>query len=139
MSVAGVTGWTPRSDPGRSSTDAGTAPDGTPALSLKCLAEGATASWRRRLRLPEGKYVIEARVRSEGLKARVDAQGTGVGLRITGRKRTNSLESSSDWTVLSEPFEATAGREYEFQVEMRADAGTVWIDQGSLRLRRARE
>ena len=137
--VAVITGWTPRSDPGKSSSDVGTAPDGTPSLSLACLAEGGKPSWRRRLRLADGKYVFEARVRSEGLKARVEPKGTGIGLRITGRNRTNSLETSSDWTVLSEPFEAAGGTDYEFQVEMCADAGKLWIDQGSLRLRRIRE
>lgn len=137
--VAVVTGWVPRADSGPSTSDAGLAPDGTKSLTLEVTAPGATASWRKRLRLPAGNYVFEARVRSQGLKSRTDAQGAGIGVRYTGRKRTNALEKDADWTLMSEPIQADGERSYELVVEIRADAGRVWIDQGSLRVRRVPE
>lgn len=137
--VAVVTGWAPRTENGRTTSDWGVAADGTKALILEAVEVGTTASWRKRLRLPAGNYVFEARVRCERLKSRSDAQGAGVGLRVTGRKRTNALEHDTDWTVLTEPIQADGERASELIVELRADAGKLWIDQGSLRLRRVVE
>lgn len=134
--VAVITGWVPRSESGRIASDAGPSPDGVQSLSMEVLKPGFTGAWRKRLRVPAGRYMWEARVRCSGVKAREDAQGSGVGLRVAGRKRANSLAGDAGWTVLSEPIESEGDRTFELLVEMRAEAGKVWIDQGSLRLRK---
>lgn len=133
-----VTGWMPRVDGVRAVSDAGpvSAADPTKSLSLQANGEGATGSWRRRLRVPAGRYVFEARIRCEGVQARTDGQGRGIGLRISGRSRTNSLANTAGWTVMAESFQIDEDGELELLVEMRADAGRMWIDLESLRLRR---
>jgi len=131
-----VTGWVPRADGVRTVSDAGPAPDQTKSLILQANGEGAIGSWRRRLRVPAGSYVFEARIRCEGVQARTDGQGRGIGLRVSGRSRTNSLANTAGWTVMAESFQIDEDGELELVVEMRADAGRMWIDLESLRLRR---
>lgn len=134
--VALVTGWASAGESQRARADIEMAADGTKSYILEALSEGGTVSWRRRIRLPKGSYSLEARIKSEGVQARTDGRGRGIGIRIGLRTRTNSVENSSAWTVISENLESDGEQEQDLAIEMRADAGKLWIDQGSLRLRK---
>jgi hypothetical protein len=92
-------------------------------------------SWRTKVILPAGKYRFEARARTQGLKAVDASPGSGAGLRLSGGSRTNKLDGTANWTLLTHEFEVQAPtQEVELVAEMRATAGEVFFDASSLRL-----
>jgi hypothetical protein len=108
--------------------------DGRKCLHLR--SEGGTnASWRRSLELENGSYRFEARIRTRGVKAAEDDSGRGVGVRISGKSRIggNSVTGDSGWQTVGYDFE-TDGGNVVLVAELRAQAGEVWFDAGSLRL-----
>ncbi len=87
------------------------------------------ASWRVKAILPQGKYRLEAKVKTEGVAALQDQSGSGAGVRLSGAGRTNAQEGTKDWTTLAHQFEiAEAQREVELVLELRATAGQAWFD-----------
>ena len=110
--------------------------DGKACLYIR--ADGdSSASWRRSVQLEPGKYRFEARLRTKGVVATETSSGAGAGLRISGGTRTgqNALTGDQAWQVLSFPFEST-GAETALVAELRGNKGEVWIEKGSLQLRR---
>jgi hypothetical protein len=108
--------------------------DGRKCLHLRSEG-GTTASWRRSLELENGSYRFEARIRTRGVKAAEDDSGKGVGVRISGKSRIggNSVAGDSGWQTVGYDFE-TDGGNVVLVAELRAQAGEVWFDAGSLRL-----
>ncbi|MDB5386242.1 MAG: hypothetical protein JWM11_1888 [Planctomycetaceae bacterium] len=95
------------------------------------------ASWRRKVLLGQGRYQFQASAKAENVVAQMDEKGSGVGLRISGANRTESLIGTSDWKPLKFDFEITVPiQEVELVAEIRATAGQVWFDKSSLRLKR---
>jgi hypothetical protein len=93
------------------------------------------ASWRMKLVVPAGKYRLEGTAKALGIKSMTDSSGTGAGLRISGSSRTNKLEGTGDWTPLVHEFQVQAPtQEVEFVAELRASAGQVIFEGGSLRI-----
>ncbi len=87
------------------------------------------ASWRRRVLLAQGRYRIECRLRTEGVVPRMDEQGTGAGVRISGGRRDNKVLGDTDWQTVSYEFEvAEAVRDVELVVELRATKGRMWLE-----------
>lgn len=86
------------------------------------------ASWRRRVLLAQGRYRIEARLKTEGVEPRTDDQGTGAGVRISGGRRDNKIIGNSDWQTVSYDFEVTdVVRDVELVAELRATKGRMWL------------
>lgn len=86
------------------------------------------ASWRRRVLLAQGRYQLDVTMKTEGVEPRVDDQGTGAGVRISGGKRENALKGDNDWQVVSYVFEvAEAIRNVELVAELRATKGRLLI------------
>jgi hypothetical protein len=94
------------------------------------------ASWRQRVRLAQGKYRFEARMRTLGVEPIADEKGRGAGLRISGVNRQNSLSGDSEWQQVHYDFEvADEVGEVELVAELRATRGELWIEL-PLRLRK---
>jgi hypothetical protein len=87
------------------------------------------ASWRTKVILNQGKYRLEAKVKTENVAALNDQSGSGAGIRLSGSGRTNMLDGTKDWTTLTHQFEiGEAQREVELVLELRATAGQAWFD-----------
>ena len=106
----------------------------TPGASGRCIA-----SWRTKVLLTAGKYRLEGRARTQGVKPLEDPSGAGAGLRISGSKRTNKLDGTAEWAALAHEFEVQApSQEVELVAELRATAGQAFFDAKSLRLVRVK-
>lgn len=86
-------------------------------------------SWRRRVLLAKGRYRLEAKLRTEGVEPRMDEQGTGAGIRISGSQRDNKLTGDTDWQTVSYDVEVLEEvRDITFVIELRATHGRMWIE-----------
>jgi hypothetical protein len=97
------------------------------------------ASWRRKVLLAQGRYRVEARVKTTGVAPLNEDQGKGAGVRISGGKRPAGLTGDTDWTLVTHEFvvmEPT--REVELVAELRATKGRAAF-QSPLRLVRIAE
>ena len=102
----------------------------------------SAASWRTRVLLPAGRYVLEARAKTRGVKLLMndnDRKGIGAGLRISGTEevRKNNLLGDTDWRNIKYEFTVAAGQEEVVLVaELRASSGEAWFEKDSLKLRK---
>lgn len=131
--------WEPKIDSGEPKLDRAIEPAKEGERSIFHINAGgsAVASWRARLVIPAGKYLLTGSVRTEGVVAQKDEVGTGVGLRISGMNRANKLAGTAAWTTLEFPFEATdLSTEVELICELRARKGQAWFDGESFKLLR---
>jgi len=141
--IAPLTRWEPRPEGGGSRVARIDGPkDGAPVGSLFIAVDGgnrSVSSWRTKVILTAGKYKLEARTRTQGVKAFEDSTGVGAGLRVSGSGRTNRLEGNTNWTILTHEFQIQAPtQEVELVAELRATAGEAAFDAGSLRLVRVK-
>jgi len=100
-------------------------------------------SWRARVMLDAGTYVLEGRARTAGVKPLENEAGTpkgaGAGLRqsLARQPRKNQLTGDTGWTMLEHEFTVTAGPdEIPLICELRALEGEAWFDLESLKLRK---
>jgi spore coat protein H len=118
------------------------APAGQPkSLAITAGANGKTiASWRSRITLPAGTYRFAAMVKGDKIESQPDSNGTGAGIRISGRERTNSLVGTSDWKLISFEFTIDQPRqEVELVAELRATAGMVQFKEDAMRIVRVKK
>ena len=97
------------------------------------------ASWRTKVSLPPGQYSFEGNVRGAGIIAHTN-HILGVGMRISGGKRTNDFViSDAPWKPMRYDIKVeNVEQDVELVCELRAMKGEVWFDQDSLRLVRGR-
>ena len=108
---------------------------GRRAYGIDAGAGAAVASWRRRVVLAKGRYVLEGQVAVAGVVPRRDAEGTGAGLRVSGAVRKGGASGSGAFKATSFEFEvAEAQASVELVAELRADKGRAWFAVESLRL-----
>lgn len=105
--------------------------------------ERCIGSWRSRVMLEAGHYVLEGRVRTAGVTPfKTDTtppKGVGAGLRLSraAEPRKNQLMGDTGWTKLEYEFTVSAGPdEIPLICELRALAGEAWFDLESLKLRK---
>jgi len=107
--------------------------------------ERCIGSWRTRVMLDAGRYVLEGRARTAGVTPlKTDTtppKGIGAGLRLSRpmppEQRKNQLTGDAGWTKLEYEFTVSAGPdEKELICELRALAGEAWFDLESLKLRK---
>ncbi|MEY5013721.1 MAG: hypothetical protein RIS92_79 [Verrucomicrobiota bacterium] len=110
---------------------------------LRMLARGgeANVSWRSPMRVPQGvqgRLRVECQVACREVVAAQVASGPGGGVRISGGTRTPgmSVSGTTRWKKVWFDFDAGAG-EVVLVLELRASAGEMWVDRGSIRLMRA--
>jgi len=107
-----------------------------PAYSVRCGPGGqCVASWRRRVLLPRGEYMLKVQARAAQVAPLADEKGTGAGIRISGGTRTNQLAGTADWQPLEYTFAVEEDlRDVELVAELRATRGQVWFAADSFRL-----
>jgi hypothetical protein len=140
--VAYLSGWYPKKNPDDAAVVDQKKAGELAALHLAAGKGDTVVSWRTRVLLEDGRYILEGRARTAEVVAqtnKVDASkeiGKGAGLRISGDKRTLHLTGESDWTVLKHEFAVEPGGEDEKEIvcELRASAGEAWFDLSSLRI-----
>lgn len=87
------------------------------------------ASWRRKVLLPQGRYRIVARLKTEGVEPRRDEQGAGAGVRISGGRRDNQVSGDTDWRDVTYDFEVQEElRDVILVIELRATQGRLLLD-----------
>jgi spore coat protein H len=128
------------SDPAAASEpgDDEAAPDSGAAYVIRCGASGrCIASWRRRVVLEPGDYVLRAVVTTRGVEPLEDEKGRGVGVRISGAGRVNTVEGTVERRKLFHAFTVEDDtREVELVAELRATAGEATFDATALTLHR---
>ena len=133
-----LTGWTEAKETDDAIHDQQNLPGGLKALVLKTgPSKRCVASWRREIVLPQGKYEFQALVKTVDVITNPDANQRmgGVGLRISGGTRTNSLEGNADWKLLKHPFEVTQDNlPVVLVAELRSTGGMALFDASSLKL-----
>lgn len=95
------------------------------------------ASWRTRVRLPQGRYRFEGQVKVAGVVPLPYGRNHGAGLRVVGwgGLPPHDLAGDSAWKLLAIQFAVTnLVADVELACELRAAAGQAWFDLGSLRL-----
>ncbi|MFM1768629.1 MAG: hypothetical protein RJA22_1158 [Verrucomicrobiota bacterium] len=119
--------------------------DGLKALRIAALPKtNCIGSFRTRVLLDAGTYILEGRVRTAGVEPIAKEKdtpnkGAGAGLRISqpAAARPNQLLGDQPWQKLEYEFTVPAGPDEVVLIcELRASAGEAWFDLGSLRLRR---
>ena len=107
--------------------------------------ERCIGSWRARVMLDAGHYVLEGRVRTVGVTSIQNETGTpkgvGAGLRLSQpsppEPRKNQLTGDAGWTKLEYEFTVSAGPDEKVLIcELRALEGEAWFDLESLKLRK---
>ena len=80
---------------------------------------------------------MEARAKVQDVAPDPGDVRAGAGLRVAGRRLTQKLTGTADWSNLACDFEITEGiGEAELICELRAGKGEVWFDADSLKLLR---
>ena len=103
---------------------------------LRIRAQGETnASWRKNLALEQGKYRLEAQVRTAGVQPVPSQSGEGAGLRISGGTRVgqNALRGDTPWKTVAFQFESPGG-DVVLVAELRASKGEACFDKHSFQL-----
>jgi spore coat protein H len=110
---------------------------------LRMMAKGgeANVSWRSPMKVPQGgqgRLRMECQVACKDVVPVQAASGAGGGVRISGGTRTPgmSLSGTTKWKKVWYDFEPGGG-EVVLVLELRASAGEMWVDRGSIRLMRA--
>ncbi len=99
-----------------------------------------SSSWRQQVILPRGKYVLEAKLKTEGVIPIPDDQGRGAGIRRSQLGRSNEQVGTQDWTPVTYELQVREDqRMVEWVLELRARTGKAWFDRDSLKLRRIEE
>jgi spore coat protein H len=113
--------------------------EGKTCLSIEANGK-CTGSWRTKVSVEPGHYVFEGMARCAGVEPITDVKrGAGAGLRISGitRPRLNQLVGDSPWRKVAFEFRVADSSEDVILVcELLANAGQVWFDEDSLRLRK---
>ncbi len=131
-----VDGGTPVDPPDGGSLEQANAPDGKRALLIRA-GPVTSASWRKKVLLPPGKYRLEGAVRTEAVAPLNFGKNHGATLRVPGfsATRPQPLLGDQPWKLLAVSFATTAReQEVEVQCELRASRGRAWFDLESLRL-----
>lgn len=134
--IASLNSWKPQRDLGDATLSEEKANDGSSILRI-ATREGCTASWRTIVKLPPGKYVFEARIKTFGVVLDPADPRAGAGLRVSRHREGQKNSGDLDWTSATFAFEITSEKpEIELVCELRANAGEIWYDLQSLRLKR---
>ena len=103
---------------------------------LRSAANGSTIGlWRTSAWLEEGKYVLQGRVKTTGIKGDPGDSHPGVSLHVAGQRAPKPLLGDADWNDFKFEFSVSDPMaEVEFVAELRASAGEALFDQSSLQL-----
>lgn len=150
--IARIEGWKPRQEAGESTMDVVDDGGKDGAAAFHIAAEGeepCIASWRARVLVPAGRFVLSGMLRVAGVAPVEDPDedpASGVCLRISGAHPDRKLLGDSPWRTFKFEFEAAPEgggeedapplEEKQLVCELRAAAGEAWFDCDSLVLTR---
>jgi hypothetical protein len=100
-------------------------------------SKNCVASFRTKVRLAKGNYLLEAKVRPVNVKGLSDGKGAGAGVRVASadRQNVNKAVGTGDWQTVAYPFQVTeASGDVELVAELRSTAGGAIFDASSIRL-----
>ena len=108
------------------------------AYAIRCGPSGrCIASWRRRVMLARGDYVLRAVVTTRGVEPLDDERGRGAGVRVAGAGRANAVAGDAERRKLFHAFTVEEDqREVELVAELRATAGEADFDAAAFTLHR---
>lgn len=113
--------------------------DGKSALHIT-MTSPASASWRLKLFLEPGRYLLEGYARTEGVEPVAGSTlPPGAGLRVVeySPSHPDRLLQDSPRTRLIQEFQVEDSlEEVDLMCELRASKGDAWFDESSLRLRK---
>jgi spore coat protein CotH len=134
--VTAIAHWQPRYQRGQAKIET-VRLDGIDTLHIAAIARETVSSFRATVRLPIGKYTLTGRLRTRGVEAAKDErfQG-GAGMRISGGEHQQRFSGAHDWTEFVHDFQIFDPHDVEFVAELRANAGEVWYDIGSMKLQK---
>jgi len=135
--VARLSGWAKKTDQNSPPASHERGTDGSHrVLRVATTTNSFTvASWRTKVVLPKGNYLLEGEARCAGLLSRTNAIGMGAGIRLSGDKqRVNKLEGDVPWTRLQHSISNAIDQDVVIVCELRATKGEVWFDEDSLRI-----
>lgn len=131
---AALVGWRPKVDDGEPTLEQ-TTHAGRRVFAIAAGRDGCVASWRRGVTLTTGRYTLRAQVATKGVAPRLDPQGSGAGLRISGDARAGGVSGASPWRAVAFDFEVKETlRHVELVAELRAEKGEAYFDVESFRL-----
>lgn len=136
LGYAMLKNWQPQRDLGVADLTQERTEEGSTILRI-ATKEGCTASWRTVVQLPPGRYQLHSRIKTFGVTLDPADQRAGAGLRVSRHRTGQKNSGDSDWTPIQFEFETTMEKpEVELICELRADAGEIWYDLESLKLKR---
>lgn len=134
---ASLARWESKSDFGHPSLDRAPAPDAKECLHLGTTSGSSIGSWKTRVWLEQGKYRVEARVKTRGIVPDAGDSRPGAGLRVGNSRSEQYVKATADWTPVSYEFAVgDALGEVQILCEFRGAEGEAWFDLSSLRLSR---
>lgn len=133
-----LTDWYPESECEDAVVEMVDLPEDKKAYSIQCgPSEQCIASWRCKILLANGRYRVEAKLRTNDVVQLEDDKGAGAGLRISGLSRSNHVDGTAEWQTIDFEFGIDEDvRDVVFVAELRAKRGQVWFDPESMRLTR---
>ncbi len=109
--------------------------EGRRCFYIKATGPQGNGSWRLPVRVPAGRYRFEALIKLKGVQAISASTGEGAGLRVSGGDRTTGLRNDTGWQKVS--YDLLFEGDQVLVAELRAMAGEMWIDRGSLMIVKA--
>ena len=102
-------------------------------MHISCTNGPCMASWRTKVSLPPGVYLLEGDARAAGILTDTNKTRLGAGLRISGKPREEKLQGDVPWKHLNYTF-TNQFDDVEIVCELKGLQGEVWFDKDSLRL-----
>ncbi len=137
--IVALRGWRPVRRHGQPKLGRVEETPGQPALWISAPAP-ASASWRMKVSLEPGRYVLEGFARGAGIQPPANPEGwIGAGLRAagtSGAKKDRLMGDAPRRRLACEFQVADDFEEVELICELRAARGEVWFEESTLQLRR---
>ena len=134
--LAALSTWRPQTDLGQPTFSQERDGEGKTLLRI-ATKEFCTASYRTVVRLDPGSYQFEARIKTKGVVFKEIDEKAGAGLRISRFRKGQRHAGDNDWMPTTFEFEVTPEKpEVELVCELRANAGEIFFDLASLKLKK---
>ncbi|HLH53604.1 MAG TPA: CotH kinase family protein [Verrucomicrobiae bacterium] len=131
-------GWAPKTHAGNGQFRHEQGQDGHDLLYVSINGD-SICSWRAPMKLEEGTYRFEGKLRTRNVKASPAEPSGGAGLRVHLNALAEEVTGSNDWQTFSYPFQVLEGSSaVELICELRGSKGEAWFDTSSMSVVRVR-
>ncbi len=137
---ASLATWQSKSDFGHPVMTREPGEDGKETLHLTTKKGSSIGSFRTKVWLEKGKYVVEGKVKTRGIVPDIGDSRGGAGLGLARRRDAKPIAGTKDWTAFTHEFsvEEPLGQA-QIVCEFRGAEGEAWFDLQSLRVKRVPE